>query len=197
MEDSNFAKALFEQKDMFVLMLLGFTDAELVQLVDHPITFRDQGPANRLGAAIDSWLRKAALQSLSRALSDTLLEKSSAKNAHVPAHVISATGIAAVGRGRERALGGSSVAAADLLSSYAESVIGPRRASASIDSFSVAPSRVIAGGDFEKQLIQLLTIMNKSKEEKYSKHLKYQEEVRAECLKNVLQVPAQPFARRK
>ncbi len=60
------------------MTMLGFTQEQLIQLLDHPVAFRDQGVRNRY-CAIDSKIRKGALLMLSRDnFSDKLVVKKEA-----------------------------------------------------------------------------------------------------------------------
>jgi hypothetical protein len=72
-EESAFAKSLFGHKDMYFLTMMGFSDEQLVQLLEFPISFREGGPLNRY-PKVDLWLRKGALLALSREFSQKTKE---------------------------------------------------------------------------------------------------------------------------
>ncbi len=75
-DESAFAKSLFGHKDMYLLTMMGFSDEQLVQLLEYPISFRETGQFNR-NPKIDVWLRKGALLALSREFSERLKESKS------------------------------------------------------------------------------------------------------------------------
>jgi hypothetical protein len=75
-DESSFAKSLFAHQDMYLLAMMGFTDDQLVQLLDFPISFRETGQFNR-HPKIDVWLRKSALLALSREFSEKLKQSKS------------------------------------------------------------------------------------------------------------------------
>jgi hypothetical protein len=68
-DESSFGQSLFDPKHTYLLTLLGFSDQQLVQLLDHSICFRELGTGSK-HPKIDACLRKAALLSLSREFSD-------------------------------------------------------------------------------------------------------------------------------
>jgi hypothetical protein len=75
-DESAFAKSLFGHKDMYLLTMMGFSDEQLVQLLEYPISFRETGQFNR-HPKFDAWLRKGALLALSREFSERLKESKS------------------------------------------------------------------------------------------------------------------------
>jgi hypothetical protein len=82
-DESSFDKSLFAHKDMYMLTLFGFTDDQLVFLLDNPIGFKDAGVGNR-SMIIDKDMRKSALLSLSREFSDKLIDKKAISSDAVP-----------------------------------------------------------------------------------------------------------------
>jgi hypothetical protein len=75
---------------MYLLTMMGFSDEQLVQLLEFPISFRETGQYNRY-PKIDLWLRKGALLALSREFSQKLKESKSFSRSLQPVAQIVAT----------------------------------------------------------------------------------------------------------
>jgi hypothetical protein len=165
MEESNFVKSLFQPKDMFMLLLLGLSDAELIQLLEHPISFKEQGPGNR-HSKIDVWLRKAAVLSLSREFKDDLCEKLACKQPVLATRLVASFAASAFGRLPEKPrFSGQGVTLSDYTESTASSAANRTHKAAAPSEVLGATPRAGGGIELDKQLVVLITTLNENQKE--------------------------------